>query len=122
MDLTQEFEKGKSKGNIPELRSGFTVRVHQKIKEGDKERVQMFEGILIRISPGHANNKTFTVRKVVDGIGVEKIFPFYSPNVTKIEVVKKSAVRRAKLYYLRRKLGKGFRLYEEHSGGAKIAA
>lgn len=99
--------------DIPELRSGYTVRVHQKIKEGDKERVQMFEGIVIKLGSGYGVDKTFTVRKVVDGVGVEKIFPLYSPNLAKIEVVKKSKVRRAKLYYLRGKLGKKFKLYEE---------
>lgn len=101
------------KTNLPELKSGATVRVAQKIREGDKERLQTFEGLLIKVNSGHGTGKTITVRKVVDGIGVEKIFPVHSPNITKIEVVKKSKVRRAKLYYLREKLGKRFKLYEE---------
>lgn len=98
---------------LPELRSGYTVRVHQKIREGDKERLQAFEGVVIKIGSGSGVSKTFTVRKVVDGVGVEKIFPVLSPNIAKIDVVKKSKVRRAKLYYLRGKLGKRFKLYEE---------
>lgn len=98
---------------LPELRSGYTVRVQQKIREGDKERLQAFEGTVIKIGSGSGLGKTFTVRKVVDGVGVEKIFPLLSPNIAKIDVVKKSKVRRAKLYYLRGKLGKRFKLYEE---------
>jgi large subunit ribosomal protein L19 len=88
----------------------MTVKVHQKIKEGEKERVQIFEGLVIKISAGHAADSTFTVRKVVEGIGVEKIFPINSPNVAKIEVIKKSKVRRAKLYYMRELFGKAARL------------
>lgn len=93
----------------PLLKSGFTVKVHQKIKEGDKERVQIFEGLIIKISSGSGVSKTFTVRKVVDGVGVEKIFPVNSPNVAKVEIVRASKVRRAKLYYLRK--NKSFKLY-----------
>lgn len=104
---------------IPELRSGYTVRVHQKIQEGDKDRRQIFEGTVIKLNSGAGVSKTVTVRKVVDNVGVEKIFPLMSPNVIKIEVVKKSKVRRAKLYYLRGKLGKKFKLYEEKEGQAE---
>ncbi len=93
----------------PTLKSGFTVKVHQKIKEGDKQRVQIFEGLIIKISAGSGVSRTFTVRKVVDGIGVEKIFPVNSPNVAKVEIVRASKVRRAKLYYLRK--NKSFKLY-----------
>jgi large subunit ribosomal protein L19 len=100
------------KTTIPELRSGYTVRVSQKIREGDKERVQIFEGLITKIGSGNTVSKTITVRKVVDGVGVEKIYPLESPNVVKIEVVKKSRVRRAKLYYLSRKMGEKFKLYE----------
>lgn len=96
-----------------ELKSGMTVRVQQKIKEGDKERLQAFEGLVIKINAGFGVSKTFTVRKVVDGVGVEKIFPFHSPNIAKIDLVKRSKVRRAKLYYLREKLGSSFKLYDE---------
>lgn len=95
------------------LKSGYTVRVHQKIREGDKERIQVFEGIIIKINSGSGVNKTITVRKVIDGIGVEKIFPLESPNIAKLEITKKSKVRRAKLYYLRGEEGKKVKLYEE---------
>jgi large subunit ribosomal protein L19 len=95
---------------IPNLEPGMTVRVHQKIKEGEKERIQIFEGLIIKISHGAGIDKTFTVRKVVEGIGVEKIFPIHSPNIEKIEVKKKSKVRRSKLYYMRERFGKSARL------------
>lgn len=111
--MIREFAKKYEKQDIPELRPGYTVRVSQKIREGDKERLQAFEGLLIKLSSGTGVGKTMTLRKVVDGIGVEKIIPLHSPNVAKIEVTKKSKVRRAKLYYVREKLGKRFRLYEE---------
>lgn len=101
-----------AKIDLRELRSGVTVRVHQKIREGDKERVQAFEGLVIKLSSGNGTGKTFTVRKVVDGIGVEKIFPIQSPNIAKIEITRKSRVRRAKLYFMRGKLGEHFKLYD----------
>lgn len=91
----------KEKTEKPEIKPGYTVKVHQKIKEGDKERIQVFEGIVISHHGGKNINATFTVRKISDGVGVEKIFPLYSPTIAKIEVVKKAKVRRAKLYYLR---------------------
>jgi large subunit ribosomal protein L19 len=94
-------KKFTSMRKMPVLRPGYTVRVHQKIKEGEKERVQIFEGMVIALGTGQGSSKTVTVRKVVQGIGVEKIFPIYSPNVVKIEVKKTFGVRRAKLYYLR---------------------
>lgn len=106
------------KEHIP--KSGETVRVHQKIREGDKERVQAFEGIVIKVSSGSGTGKTFTVRKVVDSVGVEKIFPIASPNITKIDVVRKSRVRRAKLYYLRKKVGEKFKLYEERTDAKPV--
>ena len=95
---------------MPALNTGMTVRVHQKIKEGEKERIQIFEGLIIKISHGHGVDKTLTVRKVVEGIGVEKIFPIHSPNIAKIEITKKSKVRRSKLYYMRERFGKSARL------------
>lgn len=102
------------KKRVPDLKAGMTVRVHQKIKEGEKERIQIFHGLIIKISSGAGVNKTFTVRNIVSGVGVEKIFPVYSPNVVKIEVKKKAKVRRAKLYYMRERSGKSARLQEEH--------
>jgi large subunit ribosomal protein L19 len=119
--MIREFGRKYEKQDIPELRPGYTVRVSQKIREGDKERLQAFEGLLIKLSSGTGVGKTMTLRKVVDGVGVEKIIPLHSPNVAKIEVTKKSKVRRAKLYYLREKVGKRFRLYEEKGQDKKAA-
>ncbi|MFA5793289.1 MAG: 50S ribosomal protein L19 [Candidatus Gracilibacteria bacterium] len=98
---------------VPELKSGMTVRVHQKIVEGEKERVQIFEGLIIRVNAGSNRvDKTFTVRKIVEGVGVEKIFPIYSSLIEKIEITKRGKVRRAKLYYMRDLQGKSTRLQE----------
>ena len=105
----QEFQR-KNLKKMPELKSGMTIRVHQKIKEGEKERIQIFEGLIIKVSGGDGLNKTITVRKMVEGIGVEKIFPIYSPTIAKIEIKKKSQVKRAKLYYMRGRSGKSARL------------
>jgi large subunit ribosomal protein L19 len=91
------------------LKAGDTVRVHQKITEGDKSRIQIFEGMIIGRKHGNEAGGTFTVRKVIDGVGVERIFPFYSPNIDKIEVVRSSKVRRAKLYNIRDKAAKEIR-------------
>ncbi len=97
---------------VPNIVPGLTVRVHQMIKEGEKSRVQVFEGLVIKMNSGVGADKTFTVRKIVDGVGVEKIFPLYSPVIKKIEVKKESEVRRAKLYYMRGRSGKSARLKE----------
>jgi len=93
------------KKEYPPFKVGDTIRVHYKIVEGDKERIQPFEGIVIRIK-GSGTNKTFTVRKESYGVGIERIFPFASPNIEKIEIVKYGKVRRAKLYFLRKYRGK----------------
>ncbi len=113
--MIKQFEQKSLKTDLPELRSGYTVRVQQKIKEGDKERLQAFEGLIIKMSSGAGVNKTITVRKVVDGVGVEKILPIHSPNLASITVVKKSETRRAKLYYLRDAVGKRAKLNEVKS-------
>jgi len=105
----QEIQR-KDLKKMPELRSGMTIRVHQKITEGEKQRIQIFEGLIIKVSGGDGLNKSITVRKMVEGIGVEKIFPIFSPMIAKIEVKKKSQVRRAKLYYMRSRSGKSARL------------
>jgi len=99
---------------MPVIHPGMVVRVHQKIKEGEKERIQIFEGLVISMNAGDTKaDKTLTVRKVVEGVGVEKIFPIYSKMVEKIEVVKQGKVRRAKLYYMRDLEGKSTRLQED---------
>lgn len=97
---------------VPDVRAGQTVKIFQKIKEGEKERTQIFEGLIIKVSSGHNISKTFTVRKLVDGIGVEKIFPLHSPIISKIEIVKEGKVRSSKLYYMRDLSGKSARLRE----------
>lgn len=105
---------------VPVLKAGYTVRVHQKIKEGGKERIQIFEGLVIRVSSGAGVNQTVTVRKMVDGIGVEKIFPIFSPNIEKIEVTRIGKVRRAKLYYMRERQGKSARLRDLELKGIQM--
>jgi large subunit ribosomal protein L19 len=113
MQLLKKITKKHLK-QVPKFKPGATVRVHQRIKEGDKERIQIFEGLVIAINSGNSTDKTFTVRKIVGGIGVEKIFPLYSTNITKIQVTKSSDVRRSKLYYMRKRAGKSARLKEKH--------
>jgi len=112
MDILDQIETEQTKKEVPTLRPGETVRIHVKVVEGEKERTQVFEGIVIRIS-GKGSRSTFTVRKISYGVGVERIFPFHSPRIDKIEVVSRGKVRRAKLYYLRERSGKAARLYEE---------
>jgi large subunit ribosomal protein L19 len=112
MNKLDLFNKRQLKKDLPEIRPGYTVRVHQKIKEGDKQRIQVFEGLVIAKKHGQGINATITVRKISHGVGVERIFPLHSPVIEKIEVVKKSKVRRAKLYYIRHKSAKEARLKE----------
>lgn len=97
--------------NIPEFRPGDTVRLHLKVKEGEKERTQIFEGLVIKVR-GSGLGKTFTVRKVSYGVGMERIFPIACPSIQKIEVVKRGIVRRAKLYYIRNLKGKSAKIRE----------
>lgn len=104
MEVIQKFTQSQLKTDLPNLQPGYLVKVHQIIKEGGKERIQVFEGLIIAIKHGRGINGTITVRKISSGIGVERTFPVHSPLVKKIEVIKKSKVRRAKLFYLR-KLG-----------------
>ncbi|MAM99249.1 MAG: 50S ribosomal protein L19 [Candidatus Marinimicrobia bacterium] len=98
--------------DLPSFRSGDTVNVGVKVVEGSKSRVQNFEGVVIAISSGGGLDKTFTVRKISNGVGVERIFPLHSPNIDSIKVLKKGKVRRAKLYYLRELKGKAARIKE----------
>ena len=102
------------KSDRPEFRAGDTVKVHVKVKEGEKERIQLFQGIVISIKGGGMRT-SFTVRKVASGVGVERIFPLNSPTIDKLEVLRHDKVRRAKLYFLRDKLGKAGRLKERRS-------
>lgn len=95
--------------DMPEIHPGDTVKVHQRIKEGDKERLSAFEGLVIAMKHGTGISGTFTVRKVVDGIGVERIFPLHAPMIAKVEVVRRSNVGRAKLYYIRDKAAREVR-------------
>jgi large subunit ribosomal protein L19 len=105
-ETTQKTENEPIKPQLPEFRAGDTVRIQYKIIEGDKQRLQPYEGIVIARS-GSGVSKTFTVRKIgADNIGVERIFPLFSPNIDKLEVVKRGKVRRAKLYYMRAKKGR----------------
>jgi large subunit ribosomal protein L19 len=116
MNIINQLEAEQSKKNLPAVNPGETVRVHVKIVEGEKERTQVFEGIVIRVS-GKGNRTTFTVRKVSYGVGVERVFPIHSPRIDKVEVVSKGRVRRAKLYYLRELSGKAARLYGKEGRG-----
>lgn len=112
MKRIAQIEKGYMKENLPVFKPGDTVKVHVKIKEGDKERIQVFQGTVIG-RRGSGINETFTVRKVSAGIGVERIFPIHSPNVSKIERTRQGKVHQAKLYYLRELTGKSARITEK---------
>ncbi len=112
MNQIEMLEKEQMRVDLPLFRAGDTVRVYSRIKEGDKERTQVFEGVVIRKRKG-TTGATFTVRKVSYGVGVEKIFPLHSPAIAKIEVISKGKVRRARLYYLRKLRGKAARLKEK---------
>ena len=105
----------------PSFSVGDTIKVHYKIVEGDKQRIQIYEGVVISIR-GEGPHKSFIVRRISHEVGVERIFPFHSPSIAKIEVVRKGKVRRAKLYYLRGKSGKDSRIKEAHDAQAKMAA
>lgn len=111
LNLVNEVTKSQLKTDIPEFRSGCTVKVHVKIKEGDKSRIQIFEGLVISKSGGGIA-ETFTVRKISNQIGVERTFPLHSPIIDKIEVVRRGKVRRNKLHYLRNRSGKAARIKE----------
>ena len=117
MDILKSIEHEQLKNKIPELRIGDTVRVHVRIKEGNKERIQVFEGIIIK-KQGGGVNATFTVRRISYGVGVEKTFLIHSPMIEKVELVRVGKARRAKLYYLRDRVGKAAKTKEKI--GARI--
>ena len=119
IELVEEKNvKPEARGQVPAFRVGDTVRVHTKISEGDKERIQIFEGVVIRRKRGHLSS-TFTVRKVSYGVGVERIFPVYSPRIDKIEIIASGQVRRARLFYLRELQGKAARLKSAEESAAQ---
>ena len=111
MDYIRAIERQQIREDIPQIRIGDNVKVHYRIKEGDRERVQVYQGDVIRMS-GPGARETFTVRKISFGVGVERTFPVHSPKIAKLEVMRHGHVRRAKLYYLRNKVGKAARLRE----------
>ncbi|MCD6138542.1 MAG: 50S ribosomal protein L19 [Deltaproteobacteria bacterium] len=111
METIRAIEKEFMQAALPNFKTGDTVKVHVTIREGNKERTQIFKGIVIRKRKG-TTNATFTVRKVSYGVGVERIFPLHSPNISKIEVVSRGRVRRSRLYYLRKLRGKAARVKE----------
>ena len=112
MDLIKELNKEQLQATKPQVQIGDTVRVHVKVKEGSRERIQIFEGTVIAKKHGGIE-ETITVRRISYGIGVEKVFPVYSPSIETIQVVRHGAVRRAKLYFLRDRVGKGAKLKEK---------
>ena len=112
MDLIKELNKETLQAEAPKVQIGDTVRVHVKVKEGARERIQIFEGIVIAKKHGGIE-ETITVRRLSYGVGVEKVFPVHSPSIDTIEVVRNGAVRRAKLYYLRSRVGKGAKVKEK---------
>ncbi len=112
MDALKLISNSSLKSEVPELNIGSTVRVHVKIREGERERIQVFEGTIIA-KKGSGVSSTFTVRRVAYGVGVERVFPVHSPNVAKVEVVRNGKVRRSKLYYLRDRVGKSAKVKEK---------
>ena len=110
-EIIKEIEQAQLKESVDKFNVGDTVKVYGKIKEGNRERVQIFEGTVLKIQGG-SNRETFTVRKISNGVGVEKTWPMHSPNVEKVEIVRKGKVRRAKLNYLRDRVGKSAKVKE----------
>lgn len=111
MNPIEAIEQQQIKSDVPQLEPGDNVKVHYRIREGDRERIQVFQGDVIRIA-GNGARETFTVRKTSFGVGVERTFPLHSPKIAKLEVVRHGQVRRAKLYYLRERSGKSARIRE----------
>lgn len=121
MNTLQEIEKPYLRSDVPDFRAGDTIKVHVKVSEGGKERIQLFQGVVIG-RKGDGTRESFTVRKISGGIGVERVFPLNAPVVDQIEVVRRGRVRRAKLYYLRDRRGKAARIEERRYDPSKIAA
>ena len=121
MNVIQQLEKEQQKENVPALRAGDTVKVHAKVVEGTRERIQVFEGTVIRVTGGGLR-QNFTVRRVTHGVGVERTFMIHSPRIDKIDVLRHGDVRQGRLYYLRAKVGKEARIRERRSTVAPEAA
>jgi large subunit ribosomal protein L19 len=113
-DILLDLEKPSLRSDVPVFSPGDSVRVHVKVREGEKERIQIFAGVVIA-RRGGGSRETFTVRKISGGVGVERVFPLHSPIISRIEVERKGAVRRAKLYYLRERKGKAARIDEKQT-------
>ncbi len=111
-DIIKEIEEEQKKKELPVFNTGDTVRVHNKIKEGNRERIQIFEGTVLKKQGGNTSRATFTVRKISNGVGVEKTWPIHSPFIEKVEVIRRGKVRRAKLFYLRKLTGKRAKVKE----------
>ena len=114
MDVIANLEREQMRIDLPAFKAGDSIRVHTRIKEGDKERIQIFQGVVIRKRKGGLG-ATFTVRKISYGVGVERIFPLHSPNIDRIEVLTRGKVRRARLYYMRKLRGKAARIKEKRA-------
>ncbi len=109
MDIIKKIEREHMRMDMPEFRAGDTVKVHTRIIEGDKERIQMFQGVVLRVNRG-TTNASFTVRKVSEGVGVERVFPLHTPSIDRVEVIASGKVRRARIFYLRNLAGKAARV------------
>ena len=109
--IIEDIEKEQLKSDAPKFEVGDTIKVYAKIKEGDKERIQVFEGVVLKMQNG-SNRTTFTVRKISNGVGVERTWPLHTPNIEKVEVVRKGKVRRARLNYIRERVGKSAKIKE----------
>jgi len=114
MNIVENLEREQMRVDIPDFKPGDTIKVHARIKEGEKERIQVFQGFVIRKRKGTIG-ATFTVRKVSYGIGVERIFPLHSPSIDKIEIISRGKVRRGRLYYMRKLRGKAMRIKEKRT-------
>ena len=121
MNVIDQIEQEQFKESVPELRPGDTIRVHAKVVEGTRERIQVFEGLVIRVTGGGLR-RNFTVRRVTHGVGVERTFLIHSPRIDKVDVVRHGEVRQARLYYLRGKVGKEARIRERRAKEAAPAA
>jgi len=108
-----EAESAEKRNEFPKFSPGDTINVHVRIREGNKERIQQFQGTVLQRKNSNSNGETFTVRKISNGVGIERIFPILSPNIDKIEILRKGSVRRARLYYLRSRKGKSAKIKEK---------